>query len=59
MEAVQSIKLLDLYVQVKNKRDLKFEVLVNLETDCNFKGLAANFVEHSSDRKKKQVIKLE
>lgn len=43
MEAASKIILQDLYDQIKYQRDLKFEVMINVESMCNFKALAANW----------------
>lgn len=64
MEAASKITLQDLYDQIKYERDLKFEVLINIESMCNFKALAANFKQGESadddnSSQKNQVIQLE
>lgn len=62
-EASNKIQLKDLYDQLKYKRDLKLEVMVNLESNCNFKALATNFKHvresNDSDSSQNKVIKLE
>lgn len=43
LEAATKIKLEDLYDQLKYKRDLKFEVLINQDLSPNTKALASNY----------------
>lgn len=43
MEASTKITLQDLYDQIIYKRDLKFEVMINTDTNANYKALSSNY----------------
>ena len=43
MEASTKITLQDLYDQIIYKRDLKLEVMINTDTNANYKALSSNY----------------
>jgi hypothetical protein len=63
LESSQKITLQDMYAMLKYKREIKLEVMINIEAEPDLKMLCGNFVQEQNSRRSNNssagVVKLE